>query len=107
MASETLSALVRKLEDAERTVDGLHAIRDQLEIEREQVEAMLAQERKSRVESETKRHALEAKLTELREQRVALSSRMSKLTADVDWLVDQQHKLQATKDNAELLAKCM
>ena len=90
MASETMAALVKKLEESERMIDSLHAVRDRLEIEREQVESLLIQgallfgllmielqwfdrewvmsaERNSRVESEKYRRDLEERLAELRE----------------------------------------
>ena len=39
------------------------------------------------------------------QQRVATATRINTLTSDVDWLVDQQHRLEASKDNADILAK--
>lgn len=67
IASEALSALVRKLEETERGIDSLHSVRDKLEIEREQLEAMLVQERSLREVSDAKRVEMEGKLAELRE----------------------------------------
>jgi siderophore synthetase component len=63
-------SLRRRLESAEKHIESLQAVRDKNEIEREQLEQILEDERSLRVKAEEARHSFEAQLNEVMEVRV-------------------------------------